>query len=94
MRHPVRQRSAVLSLTSFQRTRNGDELDFQRIGCGADDCIAMSSGIEEGKMRSHIGTTGSDGLMQISRFLQCQTARTPCIIERFIAGWTAPPTAG
>src|SRR6185369_10708312 len=53
MRHPIRQRPSVLSLTSFKRPRNTYKLGFQLVVRHMNQHIPMSARIEKRKVRRH-----------------------------------------
>ena len=55
MNDPVPQRAAVVSLGSFERARNTDELALDGIARDPDRGVAVAADVDEGKVRREIG---------------------------------------
>ena len=86
MRNAIGQRPAIGPVTALQRSRNTDEFDLQFVAAGANHRIAMPADINEGKVRGEVAISFGHRSTHITVRCSARLARTPCMIEKLIAG--------
>lgn len=82
----VCQRRTISPALTFQWSRDADEFHHEFVPSGAYHGITMATRVHEGKTRSELGISLGQGLKTSPVLCKTRLARTPCIIETFIAG--------
>ena len=69
MRDPIGERSALLTISSFQRPRDTNEFDFQRFAARSNHRVAVRTDINKGKVRRQLIVTLCQSSGHITAFL-------------------------